>query len=171
MDAVSAYSFGSLAWLSTQAVPLIIWPAFISSILSTDYQQIDYVEQYFARSLGFSQLTVGLLLVILTGALPLTSAVDTPSDTVSPYASAAVLISMLYHASAAFYAYARYGTTDQTGYLLGCLGSSVFAMFGLWVVLFAGDKGHISKRTGADKRTSGWPFKNAEADKRKPKAL
>ena len=78
---------------------------------------------------------------------------------------------MLYHASNAFYSYARYNGHGQTAYLLGCLGSSVFAAFGLGVLLFAGDKGRISKRTGADKRTSGWPFKNSEADKKKPKGL
>lgn len=41
------------------------------------------------------------------------------------------------------------------------------AVFGLWCLMFGGDKGHISKRTGADKRTSGFPFRNAEASKRK----
>lgn len=43
------------------------------------------------------------------------------------------------------------------------------AAFGLWNVMFGSDKGHISKRSGADKRTSGFPFKNNEADKRFPK--
>lgn len=38
---------------------------------------------------------------------------------------------------------------------------------GLWCLLFGDDKGHISKRTGADKRTSGWPFGNSVAAKRK----
>lgn len=33
-------------------------------------------EQYFARSLGFAQLTLGLVVVCLTGAIPLTSLVD-----------------------------------------------------------------------------------------------
>jgi len=35
---ISAYSFTSFAWLSIQAVPLIVWPAFISSLLSEEYQ-------------------------------------------------------------------------------------------------------------------------------------
>lgn len=46
-------------------------------------------------------------------------------------------------------------------------GSSALAAFGLWCVMFAGDEGRRSKRTGVDKRTSGFPFRNAEADKRK----
>jgi hypothetical protein len=37
---------------------------------------------------------------------------------------------------------------------------------GLWCILFGGSS-HISKRTGADKRTSGWPFGNIEADKKR----
>jgi hypothetical protein len=37
--------------------------------------------------------------------------------------------------------------------------------------MFGSDKGRISRRTGADKRTSGFPFKNAEADKKRPKHL
>jgi len=36
----------------------------------------------------------------------------------------------------------------------------------LWILLFANTKGHISKRTKADKRTSGYPFQNSEAEKR-----
>ncbi len=95
------------------------------------------------------------------------AAIVAPADAISPYASAAVSISMLYHASAAFYGYARFTSSEQMGYLLGCLGSSTLAMFGLWVMMFGGEKGRVSKRTGADKRTSGWPFKNTEADKRK----
>lgn len=43
----------------------------------------------------------------------------------------------------------------------------VLAAGGLLIILFGKGKGHISKRTGADKRTSGFPFRNAEADKRK----
>jgi hypothetical protein len=91
------------------------------------------------------------------------------NDTVSPYANAAILISLLYHATLAFYSYTRFFHTGQTAYVLGCVGSSVMSAFGLWCLMFAGEKARISKRTGADKRTSGFPFKNAEADKKRPK--
>lgn len=37
------------------------------------------------------------------------------------------------------------------------------AFLGLWAVLFADEK-HISRRTGKDKRVSGFPFKNVDAD-------
>lgn len=82
------------------------------------------------------------------------------------FTNAVVLISTLYHGAFAFNAYSTYMATSQAGYALGAGGSAMLAALGLWNVLFSHDKGHISKRNGADKRTSGFPFKNAEADKR-----
>ncbi|ROV91776.1 hypothetical protein VSDG_06452 [Cytospora chrysosperma] len=168
MDASAYYSFATLAWLSAQAVPLIVWPTFIASLLTPDYQRANLVEQYFARSLGFAQLALGLVVVCLTGAVPLASLVDTPPDAVSPLANAVILISSSYHFSTAFYSYHRYNTTDSIGYVFGAFGSAFLAAFGLWCLLF-GSGGHISKRTGADKRTSGFPFRNHEANKKKGK--
>jgi len=112
-----------------------------------------------------------LLLVALSGALPLTSSVEVPADTVSPYASAVILISTLYHSGAAFYSYMRFNGTGQTGFVLGCIGSSLLATFGVWCLMFGSTPSRISKRTGADKRTSGFPFNNAEAAKKKSKGL
>jgi hypothetical protein len=34
------------------------------------------VERYFARSLGLAQLSIGLLVLVLSGALPLTSSIE-----------------------------------------------------------------------------------------------
>ncbi|KAJ0379711.1 hypothetical protein COL26b_001861 [Colletotrichum chrysophilum] len=162
MDAVSSYSFGNLGWLSMQAIPLIFWPRFIGNLLP--------LEDYFARSLGFALLTLGLLVVCLSGAVPLTSEDQTPQGTISPYANAAVVLTSLHHASAAFYCYSRYLRSDQTAFVLGCLGSTVFAVFGLYCLLFAGDKSRRSKK-GYDKDTSSFPFKNAESYKSKKKGL
>ena len=50
---------------------------------------------------------------------------------------------------------------------LGSFGSLFFGAVALWCILFASSNGKISRKTGADKRTSGFPFKNSEADKRK----
>lgn len=70
---------------------------------------------------------------------------------------------MLYHSAAAFYCYARYNTTGQTTFILGTVGSASLAAVGLWCTLFASDGGRISRKTGADKRTSGFPFGNKES--------
>ena len=52
-------------------------------------------------------------------------------------------------------------------YALGIIGSGLLAIVALWCILFASSDGRISRKTGADKRTSGFPFKNVEADKMK----
>lgn len=81
-----------------------------------------------------------------------------------------ILLSSVYQASAAFYSYTRFNATNTGGFLFGAVGSGLLAAFGLWCLMF-GSGSHISKRTGADKRTSGFPFKNREASKRKGKDL
>jgi hypothetical protein len=64
-------------------VPLIIWPSLVSTLLRVDSPQYAGVanaslEQYFARSLGLSQLALAGLLLVLSGALPLDSIVEGP---------------------------------------------------------------------------------------------
>ncbi|KAL0938878.1 uncharacterized protein CTRU02_205488 [Colletotrichum truncatum] len=174
MDAISTYSFGNLGWLSIQALPLIVWPRFIGNLLRPDDYQgavATSLEDYFARSLGFALLTLALLIVTLSGAVPLTSEDQTPAGTISPYANAALILSSVHHASAAFYCYSRYLRDGQTAFVLGCFGSTIFAVFGLWVLMFAGDKSRLSKKHGFDKDTSSFPFKNAESYRTKKKGL
>jgi len=52
-------------------------------------------------------------------------------------------------------------------YSIGVVTHGFLVAVGVWVLLFGVSNGHISRKTGADKRTSGFPFKNKEADKRK----
>lgn len=77
---VSSYSFASLGWHLTQALPLIVWPQAINGLLTIDssaaMHPANAVENYFARSLGFALLALGACTVVLTGALPMTSLAD-----------------------------------------------------------------------------------------------
>ncbi|CAK7223523.1 hypothetical protein SCUCBS95973_005208 [Sporothrix curviconia] len=166
MDAVSAFSLTSLGWLSAQALPLIVWPSFVASLL-VDEVPIPPAAVYFARALGIAQLALALQSLLLSGLLPLHAADDTAAA--SPYAWAVLFLSTMYHGAAAFYSYGCYYYRVQTSvsaYAVGCAGSSALAAFGLWCLLFGGGS-HISRRTGADKRTSGFPFTNSAAEKRK----
>ncbi|KAK4195662.1 hypothetical protein QBC40DRAFT_288674 [Triangularia verruculosa] len=172
MDATTFLHISSLAWLLAQAVPLTLWPSFIITLLSSaNYYPSPHsskIETYLARSLGLSQLFFALLLLVLSGLLPLEPSGTTTSN--NPYAQAAVLITTLYHTAAGIYSYTRYNATGgQVAYLIGCLGSGFLSCVGLYVLLF-GDGKRLSRRTGADKSTSGWPFRNAEADKKKKKS-
>ncbi|EPE25255.1 hypothetical protein GLAREA_11836 [Glarea lozoyensis ATCC 20868] len=152
----------------------------IISLLSPEVREATPLEQYFSRSLGLCLLTLGVMVVLLTGSVPLSSTLsDTSSAAVStdasdpkaPYAVPTLTISLLYHASTAFYAYMRYTTMGQAGFALGVFGSGGLACMGLWCLLFASSSGRISRKTGADKRTSNFPFGNTESASYKKKKL
>jgi len=117
-------------------------------------------------------LTLACLIIVLTGSVPLTSSLlegitTSPQDPKETYAQPTITITFFYHALYGFYSYAMWTSTGVYGFMWGVVGSSVLATVGLWCILFASSKGRISKKTGVDKRTSGFPFKNVEADKRK----
>ncbi|KAF4540565.1 hypothetical protein DIS24_g3596 [Lasiodiplodia hormozganensis] len=175
MDVFYAYTFGTAAWLALQATPMIASPTMIAALLSPQVREATTLEIYFSRSLGFSLITLGILTVLLTGSVPLSSrlsspaggATTDPNDPKAPYALPTLTVTTLYHAAAAFYMYGMWTETNVTSFSLGVAGSTSLAAVGLWCILFASSDGRISRKTGADKRTSGWPFKNAEADRRK----
>ncbi|KAF2639809.1 hypothetical protein P280DRAFT_470422 [Massarina eburnea CBS 473.64] len=174
MDVYYFYSYGTAAWTALQAAPLIASPTMIVALLSPEVRDASTLEVYFSRSVGFALLTIGALQVLLTGSVPLSSrltegATTSATDPKAPYAVPTLTITALFHATAAFYAYAMWTETGVTGFSLGVIGSAFLCAVGLWCILFASTDGRISRKTGADKRTSGFPFKNSEASKRKGK--
>lgn len=111
-------------------------------------------------------------MMLLTGSIPLTSAAAEPvsteeSDPKAPYAVPVLRLTMVFHSLATIYCYTTYLSSRQSGFMLGVVGYGSLAVMGLWCVLFATSKGKISRRTGADKRTSGFPFKNEKAYNKK----
>ena len=115
--------------------------------------------------------------IIFTGSIPFASGISEPisledNDPKAPYAKAVVLTTTIFHCLSFIYCYTRYISYPQTGYLLGAVGYGVIAIIGLWMAIFGDTKARLSKRTGADKRTSGWPFKNVQAyDKKKDRKM
>ncbi|CAI6251994.1 unnamed protein product [Periconia digitata] len=172
MDVYYFYSYGTAAWLATQAAPLIASPTMIVALLSPEVREASTLEVYFSRSVGFSLLTIGALNILLTGSVPLSSrlsegATTDAADPKAPYALPTLTITALFHAAAGFYSYAMWTETGVTSFAFGVMGSGFLCAVALWCILFASTNGRISRKTGADKRTSGFPFKNAEADKKK----
>lgn len=141
----------------------------IFPLMMSDSSQHAELELYLSRSLGFSFFGLAALCVLLTGSIPLSTAAEpiSENDPKAPYAVPVILISSVFHATCAVYGYTWWAWTGQMGYALGIAGYAGLACVGLWCLLFASEGGRISKRTGADKRTSGFPFKNAEAEKKK----
>ncbi|KAL2110723.1 hypothetical protein VUR80DRAFT_803 [Thermomyces stellatus] len=169
MDSISAYSYASLAWLAIQGAPLILWPSFISALLGEEYHQSNPLEHYYARSLGVALITLGLMTVVMTGSVPLTSLPEDQPETISSYATAVLLLTTLHHAFATAYSYSRFTQSSQTAFAVGALCSGILATMGLFALLFAGDTTR-RRKNGLDKGTSSFPFKNREAYRTKKKA-
>ncbi|KAF8865457.1 hypothetical protein BDZ45DRAFT_736019 [Acephala macrosclerotiorum] len=178
MDVFYSYTYGSAGWLFLQAAPLIATPTIILTALSPDVREPTPLEEYFSRSLGITMLVLGIMIVLLAGSVPLTSSfsdttnagvITEASDPKAPYAVPTLTISFLYHSAMAIFCYARYNTSGQTAFILGSIGFGGLAAVGLLCILFASSSGRISRKTGADKRTSGFPFGNKESASAKKK--
>jgi len=153
-----------------QAIPLALTPTIIIATLSPDVREPTQLESYLCRSLAFTLVAFGVLVVVLTGSVPLTSSLRAKTDAehpTAPYTMPTLVISLVFHAGVAFLQYGQAMKGNGAPYYFACFVNAFLASIGLWCLLFATDGGHISRRTGADKRTSGFPFKNEEADKRK----
>ncbi|KAL4776500.1 hypothetical protein BDW60DRAFT_176474 [Aspergillus nidulans var. acristatus] len=180
MDVFYAYTYSTSAWLGLQSAALISIPQGISAMLLDETRPATDIEVYFARCLGFSLLALATLTILLTGNIPLTSSLADPistedpeseTDPKAPYAVPTLLVTSAFHAASAFYAYTRYVLNAKGVFLIAMVGYATVAAVGLWCVLFASSHGRISRRTGADKRTAGFPFGNREAKKKHAKGL
>jgi len=170
MDVFYFYSYGSAAWSLLQAMPLALTPTIIIATLSPDVREPTSLESYLCRALALTLCAFGTLVVILTGSVPMTSSLRAKTDEehpTAPYTLPTLVISLVFHGAIAFLQYGQAMKGNGAPYYFACAVNSVLASIGLWCLLFATDGGHISRRTGVDKRTSGFPFKNKEADKRK----
>ncbi|KAI9819011.1 MAG: hypothetical protein M1826_001226 [Phylliscum demangeonii] len=180
MDVYYLYSYGTAAWLALQAAPLALSPTMMVTMLSPQVREPSPLEEYFSRSLSMALLALGILTVILTGSVPLTSsfsdvaanananAVTTdPEDPKAPYALPTLTITAVYHSAVAFYCYSCWSTIGSLAFASGAVGSATLAAVGLWCILFASSSGRISRKTGLDKRTSAWPLANKVAEQKK----
>ncbi|PWY80586.1 hypothetical protein BO70DRAFT_362533 [Aspergillus heteromorphus CBS 117.55] len=140
-------------------------------MLEQESRQPSSIETYFSRCFGFSLLTIAILTVLMTGSIPLTSSIAEPvttddSDPKAPYAVPTLIVTTVFHGLSAGYAYAWWVDKGQVAFAVGMVVSGAIAFVGLWCALFATSNGKISRKTGADKRTAGFPFANKEAAKK-----
>lgn len=147
----------------------------ITALLVQDPHRITALETYLCRSLGLILITVALLQFLLTGLLPLQvgqrvsfESLNEPKTAAkSPYQRASLTIMTIYFALAAFYAYTQLTVSFSVAFGIGLVGDTALFALGIWVLLFGNEKARISKTTGADKRTSNYPFENKESAKEK----
>jgi hypothetical protein len=93
MDVFYSYTYGTAGWLTLQAALLILSPTIMVTLLSPEAREptgkyqvslgallsIDKpsaIEEYFSRSLGITLFTLGIMMVLLTGSVPLTSSIS-----------------------------------------------------------------------------------------------
>ncbi|EXJ68235.1 uncharacterized protein A1O5_08850 [Cladophialophora psammophila CBS 110553] len=172
-----AYTYGTAIWLGMQAILLILMPKLAIMMLANDGHQTSEVEVYLGRSLGFALVLIAVITMFFTGTIPLSSSISEPvsledNDPKAPYARPILQVTTFFHSLSTVYCYTRYVNYGQTAYMLGALGYGMMASVGLWSVMFGGTEARRSKRTGADKRTWGFPFQNTQAyDKRKDRKM
>ncbi|KAJ9199045.1 hypothetical protein DTO166G4_7321 [Paecilomyces variotii] len=171
MDVFYTYTYGTAAWLSVQGFLLLASPKMTVTMLLDETRPPSSIEIYLSRCSGLSLLTLAILTILLTGSVPLTSTANRPvttndNDPKAPYAVPTMLITTIFHGISGFYAYTWFTTSGQAAFALGMAGYALVGAVGLWCLLFASEHGKISRKTGVDKRTSGFPFENKEADKR-----
>jgi hypothetical protein len=173
MDVYYSFNYLSAGWMAVQAVPLIASPTMIITLLSPEVRETTPLEAYLSRSLGFSLLAIAALILLLTGSIPLASSLSTTAtgvdmdleDPTAPYAVPTLSLTLAYHGMVAFYCYTQYTLGFSLAFGISSAVSCLLFAVGLWCLLFAASNGKISRKTGADQRTSGFPFKNKQADK------
>lgn len=120
------------------------------------------LETYLSRTLSLTILTLALLNILLSGALPLSSPVNEAEH--SPYKGPAAFISTTFHVTSLIYVYLNYIATGSVPFMLAMIGNGFLGCFGLWCLLFGGDDSGKS-------RVSGWPFRNEEERKVKKERM
>ncbi|KAI5370557.1 hypothetical protein Slin14017_G014360 [Septoria linicola] len=172
MDTYKTYNAASSAYLALQAVPLLVTPKLIINMLASEPRLITDVESYMLRALGFALLTLSAFTLLLSGLLPVAPPSASASDesgSENPYAYPTAVTSTVYHALSAFYLYTQITRGFSFGYGSGMLASSALFCVGVFCCLFGNERSRVSKSTGADKRTSNFPFTNTESAREKKK--
>ncbi|KAK3621399.1 hypothetical protein LTR56_015997 [Elasticomyces elasticus] len=174
MDVFHIYSLASAGYLAVQAVPLLLVPKVIVSILTSEPRRITDAETYLARSHALLLLAFAILNLLLSGIIPLANSWDDSAGeglAKNPYSFPTLVVTTTYHALTAFYIYTQLTPGWSFALGAGLMFSSLLFCVGMWVIVFGSEKGRLSKTTGADKRTAGFPFANSESAKEIKKEL
>lgn len=153
-------------------------------MLSTTPRAPSELETYLCRSLALALLAYAALVLLLTGTFPLPGAAAAAGDARTSsssnddedgsndrYAYPTLLVTTVYHALTAFYLYMQVTKRGGFGFGAGLTASTGLFCFGVWMAVFGWGQSRVSGTTGADKRTSGWPFGNAESARSKKKEV
>ncbi|KAG8623441.1 hypothetical protein KVT40_008417 [Elsinoe batatas] len=169
MDAIRLYNRAISSYLAIQAGLLLLAPSMVVWMLSPDPRTVTSLETFLARSFACALLLISFLNLLFSGELQAIFAESAQADVNSPYATPTIYATLLYNTASCImlYTYSYSHALSSAWLTIGSAIHLILASSGMLLLMFGQGPGHISKRTGADKRTSGFPFKNVEADKRK----
>lgn len=203
------YAYASAAFLVSLSLPLLLFPRLLLLLStprgavgqpsgSSDHEQHDAIsaigpqltplERYGSHTNALSMLAMAALILVLSGAIPVTTAPmpDSASAGKSPFRIPTVVVTALYFAANAFTAWSAAGApkqsaskTDPADLGIGTFGKVVglahaaLAFWGFGVFMFGNDLTRNRKKAGdaaaKDKSVSGFPFKNQYASDEKRK--
>ncbi|KAK4706061.1 hypothetical protein P7C70_g145, partial [Phenoliferia sp. Uapishka_3] len=171
------FSFAAAAWLTTLATPLLLFPRILSLIFGTlltesgdpdgegkaeVIRQLNVLERTLAGMTGFACLSMAALLIIQTGAVPLTASISSPNNKSAdaPFRTPTVLVVTAFFTALSWFSY-ELGMWLVTGV------SGALCIWGAWAVTFGTDtivnKSH-EERGGSN---SSFLFTNEHAEAKK----
>ncbi|GAA5995768.1 hypothetical protein JCM5350_005785 [Sporobolomyces pararoseus] len=173
-----AWSAASAGWLFIIATPLTFFPRVLNLVFGslltemnkpdalegtaeTTIRTLNALERSLAHFVGLTLFAFGTLIVVQSGALPLTSSLSAgegvaQSSAAAPFRQPTIFITTVFFSILAWQSY-------DLNMKVAAAPSAGLAVYGLWVLLFA-HQGRVNK---AASKASSFPFKNAAAEEKK----
>ncbi|KAI0340087.1 hypothetical protein BDW22DRAFT_1360599 [Trametopsis cervina] len=163
-QSVTLWAYTATAILLALATPMIFFPSFLLYLSESSFERrnvLTPLESYLSVNSGILLATIALALLFNAPAgvgFHLPSKANQAHPLLMPLTIAFSIISL-----------SSYNTTSIGALaFLVFLGSAVIAGWGWWTIMFSGTS-YISRKTGADKRTSAFLFGNKAAASSKKK--
>ncbi|GAA6012892.1 hypothetical protein JCM11491_006215 [Sporobolomyces phaffii] len=173
-----AWSTASAAWLFIIAIPLTFFPRVLNLVFGslltemnkpdalegtaeTTIRTLNALERSLAHFVGLTLFAFGSLIVVQSGAIPLTSSLSASqgvaqSSAAAPFRQPTIGITTVFFGVLAWQSY-------DLNMKVAAAPSAALAVYGLWVLLFA----HQGRVNQAGTKASSFPFKNAAAEEKK----
>ncbi|GAA5848909.1 hypothetical protein JCM3766R1_000675 [Sporobolomyces carnicolor] len=174
-----AWSAASAAWLTLIAVPLTFFPRVLNLIFGslltemnkpealdgtapeTTIRTLNALERSLAHFAGICCFALASLIVVQSGAIPLSSSLSAgegiaQSSAAAPFRQPTIFLTTAFFGVLAWQSY-------DLGMKVAAAPSGALAVYGLWVLLFA----HQGRVNQAGTKASSFPFKNAAAEEKK----
>ncbi|CAG7846626.1 SubName: Full=Uncharacterized protein {ECO:0000313/EMBL:CCA74539.1} [Serendipita indica DSM 11827] len=153
-DSIQVWSFTVASVMAILSIPLLFFPRFLLFLCDSD-AHLTPLEQFLSNQLGV------MLLVLATASI--IAAPDTQSTTLETTAQGSHPLLPPLTIGAGFSALLAWNSKGigSLGTFVS-LGNGLAAAWGFWTLLFSGSS-YISRKTGADKRTSTYLFGNKKA--------